>query len=167
MPMPAMIPATTATSVREIAAAVRFDASHQLAETALQGLRRRRDTMQAEMAEHARIYRDAENSGRPVGRSEIDRLTLELRKIENEIATTRPKVMVMRAARAGQVRQAIQPMRQEAARKALAAIAALDSAMTVLSEIASVIRTSGDANEPPVPVPPVASVNAYAARIIG
>ena len=162
--MPAPINAKSAATIAEIAAGVTRGTAMQLAEAGLNGLRRRRDQLQAEMNEAATAYRAAEDRGQSVGRAEIDKLTLEIREVEAEITATRPRVSQMRSARAARVSKALADTRREAANKAQAALMDLHEAVAVMQEIADTIRKSGDADQMYVPTPPTASIQEYVAK---
>ena len=166
LPMTAPNNTTTAATITEIAAGVTRGAAMQLAEQSLSRLRRHRDVLQAEMAELARVYRDGEDQGRPTSRAEIDALTVKIREVESEIASLRPTVSVMRAARAQRVEAALSSIRRDSAKAALGAIAQLQVATGVLTEVATAIRAAGDADQQTVPIAPVGSLEMYLQRII-
>lgn len=166
IPMTATSAASAAT-FSQLADRVPYGAQLQMAELALRRLRQKRDQLLAERNELAREYRVAEDRGRATGKARIDDLEKQIQEIEREISAARPAVSAMRVQRATKVAQALRPVQQEAARKAVAAITTLHDAVATLAEVADILRRSGDADQPPVPVPPVASVHAYAARIIG
>lgn len=125
-------------SVEEIVNSIPRGARLQAGEVRLQSLRARRDEIAAEIRSLIAAPRQA-GAGAP----DLTPLEDERSQVETEITGLRREITGPRAAYAERVRDALMPVRAEAAARALAALDALDEAVETMVSIHRAVERSG------------------------
>lgn len=130
--------ATMNKSVQEIVNSIPRGARLQAAEARLSSLRQRRDEIATEIRTLIAAPRQP-GAGAP----DLTPLEAERVQVETEITGLRREITAPRAAYAERVRDALLPLRREAAARALAALNALDLATDVMIQVHQAVEQCG------------------------
>ena len=156
-------PKITRETVVSLARAVGRGPSLQLAEAKLGGLRKRHDDLGAEHMEHCRMFREGKGGS---SMATIQAYEPKLAELQKQIVTARTEVSGLRLARAERVADQLSGVRSEAASRALAALAELDEAGSILVACCDEIRHAGNPDTPYLNLVPSLSMKEHAHRIL-